>query len=76
MQAAVNEDGETELDPLRDSKPVELTEKRRHVLGSPGRVDESSGGVENRLEYIQMPRNQRRAWLLVPFSGFLDRINS
>jgi hypothetical protein len=56
MQVAVNEDGETELNPLRDSKPVELTEKRRHVLGSPGRVDESNDSVENRLESIQLPR--------------------
>ena len=55
MQAAVDEDGETELDPLWDSKPVKLTEKRRHVLCSPGRVDESSGSVENRLESIQLP---------------------
>ena len=41
FQAAVSKDGEAELDPLRDSNPVELTKKRRHVLGSPGRVDES-----------------------------------
>ena len=47
MQAAVNEDSKTELDSLRDSKPVKLTQKRRHVLCSPGRVDKSSGSIEN-----------------------------
>jgi len=37
VNAAVGEYGETELNPLRDPKPVELTEERRRVLGFPGR---------------------------------------
>ena len=55
IQAAVDEDSETELNSLWNSKPVEITEKWRHMLTYPGRVDESSSCIENRLESIQLP---------------------
>jgi len=58
IQAAVNNDSKTELEMLRDSKPVELTEKRRHrpiiMLLSSGRVDESRSVFANRMESLKL----------------------
>jgi len=52
--------------PLCDLKPVELTEERRHVLGSPGREDESSGSTEHRLQlaYLDGRSEVRREIIL------------
>ena len=48
-------DGKTELDPLRDSQPVKLAEKRRHVLTLSRRVDEASGSMQDRLQSVELP---------------------
>jgi len=44
-----DDDGETEVDPLWDAQPVELTKKRRHVLAPPCRVHETGGRIYDGL---------------------------
>ena len=64
VKAAVDENGESKLDPLWDSQPMQFTEQRRNVFASPRCVDESRGSVENGLQPVQLPcrqASQRRA---------------
>jgi hypothetical protein len=54
-QTAVNKNRKAELDPLRDSEPMKVTEERRHVFAPPRRVDETDGRFEDWLQSVELP---------------------